>query len=190
MFFLVEPPPQRMIVQMEDIDDFGDDSEQRSYSIPQQTRAIPCTKPIQTKAHINTAAKMIMNKEKSISIPKVDNKPTYVVKTGGFIDSPVKSPYSPSSHQTQNDKKPKVQGRLLGNISDLLKKQEIQDTLVPDRKKQIQTPKESEFEVDKELLAPRVPKRKQVNDNLFNDDFNQDIPQPVHHNNGRKRLLG
>lgn len=193
-----EPPKQ--VFEMEDIE-----IEEDNNVVPARPAVAPLTQnPVQyhidkkSKKHINAAAIMITSEKPKV---KTEQKPAppEISTPIQMDDSPVKVTIQRPDTDLKiiSPKKPKFQGRLLGNLSSLtaaISSNNENPINIPERKRPAAMQnnlKESDSSGQiKEIVAPRIPKRKMAEQSpeVFE---NQDISNiPDAHQKPRGRLLG
>ena len=189
------------VIEMEDIEIDDEDDARPVNTQPQQTNFTPATFKIEprTKNHINAAAMLVMGDQK-----KAGNGPLISPKGGNFgnqendmqqanenarylnqqgNDFSVKISVQRPETQIKSPHKPKIHGRLLGNLSALAPKMNLQNNtnnnnqsilgenpnrLLPDRKRGLLAEKDP---IPEPVEAPRVPKRKLIEPNTESNDL-------------------
>ena len=189
------------VIEMEDIEIDDDEDARPVNTQAQPTNFTPATFKIEprSKNHLNTAAILVMGDQKKSS------KEALLSPTGGnfgnqendmnqgnensrFLNqlndnSPKISVQRPET-QIKSPKRPKIHGRLLGNLSALTPKMNFQNNnqnnnnqnilgenpnrLIPDRKKNILDQNDP---IAEPVEAPRVPKRKLLDTNADSNDL-------------------
>lgn len=192
------PRGGRMIVEMEDIE-FDDDEIEANLPHRPVGRilSIQNNNPIpQVKNSKNDSISSSTTDQKPRFRIENDNKPVTVIKTSP-LEPPTMIGQRAETHLSNLDKKPKIQGRLLGNISALSKsapnpfgqRDQAPAPLLPERKRaQPPVKLDDDFSVEPPA-APHLPKRKLEELDLLDQGLANPLPEPVKPG-GRMRLLG